>query len=332
LSMTLNGAAGDTKTAMQQTMRLSDWEIQQLNSAWSCLLEVLPQLDADVDVNIANSIWYKQGFTVRQEFLDANTQNYNSEVAALNFGDPAALTTINGWVDQKTNGLIETILDEIPANAVMYLINAIYFKGAWRKEFDPEYTTDATFHLEDGSQQPIKMMTHGQTTLPYFTTSTFDAVDLAYADSIYSMSIFLPKAGVSVNDLANILSESNWNTWLDSFQSQEMFFSMPKFKMEYKEKLNRSLTQMGMGIAFGSNADFSGINGTGGLYIDEAIHKSFIEVNEEGTEAAAVTSIGIVETSMPSIPIFYADRPFLFAIRENKTGSILFFGKLMDPS
>ncbi len=332
LSMTLNGAAGDTKTAMQQTMRLSDWEIQQLNSAWSCLLEVLPQLDADVDVNIANSIWYKQGFTVRQEFLDANTQNYNSEVAALNFGDPAALTTINGWVDQKTNGLIETILDEIPANAVMYLINAIYFKGAWRKEFDPEYTTDATFHLEDGSQQPIKMMTHGQTTLPYFTTSTFDAVDLAYADSIYSMSIFLPKAGVSVNDLANILSESNWNTWLDSFQSQEMFFSMPKFKMEYKEKLNRSLTQMGMGIAFGSNADFSGINGTGGLYIDEAIHKSFIEVNEEGTEAAAVTSIGIVENSMPSIPIFYADRPFLFAIRENKTGSILFFGKLMDPS
>jgi len=331
LSMTLNGAAGDTKTDMQQTMQLSDWEIQQLNSAWSCLLEILPQLDEDVDVNIANSIWYRQGFTVRPEFLDANTQNYDSEVAALNFGDPSALTTINGWVDQKTNGLIETILDEIPANAVMYLINAIYFKGAWRKEFDPQYTTDATFYLENGSQQPIKMMTHGQTTLPYFTTSTFEAVDLAYADSIYSMSIFLPKVGVSVNELANTLSQNNWNTWLDSFQPQEMFFSMPKFKMEYKEKLNRSLTQLGMGIAFGPGADFSGINGTGGLYIDEAIHKSFIEVNEEGTEAAAVTSIGIVETSMPSIPIFYADRPFLFAIRENKTGSILFFGKLMDP-
>ncbi len=331
LSMTLNGAAGDTKTDMQQTMQLSDWEIQQLNSAWSCLLEVLPQLDEDVDVNIANSIWYRQGFTVRPEFLDANTQNYDSEVAALNFGDPSALTTINGWVDQKTNGLIETILDEIPANAVMYLINAIYFKGAWRKEFDPQYTTDATFYLENGSQQPIKMMTHGQTTLPYFTTSTFEAVDLAYADSIFSMSIFLPKVGVSVNELANTLSQNNWNTWLDSFQPQEMFFSMPKFKMEYKEKLNRSLTQLGMGIAFGPGADFSGINGTGGLYIDEAIHKSFIEVNEEGTEAAAVTSIGIVETSMPSIPIFYADRPFLFAIRENKTGSILFFGKLMDP-
>lgn len=331
LSMTLNGAAGDTKTDMQQTMQLSDWEIQQLNSAWSCLLEVLPQLDEDVDVNIANSIWYRQGLTVRPEFLDANTQNYDSEVAALNFGDPSALTSINGWVDQKTNGLIETILDEIPANAVMYLINAIYFKGAWRKEFDPQYTTDATFYLENGSQQPIKMMTHGQTTLPYFTTSTFEAVDLAYADSIFSMSIFLPKVGVSVNELANTLSQNNWNTWLDSFQPQEMFFSMPKFKMEYKEKLNRSLTQLGMGIAFGPGADFSGINGTGGLYIDEAIHKSFIEVNEEGTEAAAVTSIGIVETSMPSIPIFYADRPFLFAIRENKTGSILFFGKLMDP-
>lgn len=331
LSMTLNGAAGDTKTAMQQTMHLSDWEIQQLNSAWACLLEVLPQLDADVDVNIANSIWYRQGYPVRQEFLDANTQNYDSEVAALNFGDPSALTTINGWVDQKTNGLIETILDEIPANAIMYLINAVYFKGAWKKEFDPQYTSDATFYLADGSQQAIKMMTHGQTTLPYFTTSTFEAVDLAYADSIYSMSIFLPKVGVSVNELANTLSESNWNTWLASFQPQEMFFSMPKFKMSYKEKLNRSLSELGMGIAFRDDADFSGINGTGGLYIDEAIHKSFIEVNEEGTEAAAVTSIGIVETSAPAIPIFYADRPFLFAIRENKTGSILFFGKLMDP-
>ncbi len=263
--------------------------------------------------------------------MNAILENYNSEVTALNFGDPAALTTINGWVDQKTNGLIETILDEIPANAVMYLINAIYFKGAWRKEFDPQYTTDATFYLEDGTQQPIKMMTHGQTTLPYFTTSTFEAVDLAYADSIYSMSIFLPKVGVSVNDLANTLSESNWNTWLDSFQPQEMFFSMPKFKMTYKEKLNRSLADLGMGIAFGPGADFSGINGTGGLYIDEAIHKSFIEVNEEGTEAAAVTSIGVVETSVPSIPVFYADRPFLFTIRENKTGSILFFGKLMNP-
>ncbi|NUO00351.1 MAG: serpin family protein [Saprospiraceae bacterium] len=331
LSMTLNGAAGDTKTAMQQTMHLSDWEIQQLNSAWSCLLEILPQLDPDVAVNIANSIWYRQGFMVRPEFLDANTQNYNSEVAALNFSDPAALTTINGWVDQKTNGLIETILDEIPASAVMYLINAIYFKGAWKKEFDPQYTTDATFYLENGTQTPIKMMTHGETTLPYFTTSTFEAVDLAYADSIYSMSIFLPKVGVSVNELANTLSQSTWNTWLESFQPQKMYFSMPRFKMEYKEKLNRSLSELGMGIAFGPAADFSGINGTGGLYIDEAIHKSFIEVNEEGTEAAAVTSIGIVETSLPSIPIFYADRPFLFAIRENKTGSILFFGKLMNP-
>ncbi len=331
LSMTLNGAAGDTKTAMQQTMNLSDWEIQQLNSAWSCLLEVMPQLDADVDVNIANSIWYRQGYSVRQEFLDANTQNYNSEVAALDFGDPAALTTINGWVDQKTNGLIKTILSEIPANAVMYLINAIYFKGAWKHEFDPTYTNDATFYLEDGTQKTIRMMTHGETKLPYFATATFEAVDLAYADSVFSMSIFLPKVGVSVNDLANTLSESNWNTWLASFQTQELFFSMPKFKMSYREKLNRTLTEMGMGIAFRDDADFSGINGTGGIYIDEAIHKSFIEVNEEGTEAAAVTSIGIVETSLPSIPVFYADRPFLFAIRENKTGSILFVGKLMNP-
>jgi len=331
LTMALNGANGATADEIKNMLKINQFELANINAAYKIMLNTLPALDNEVTLQSANSIWYRQGFTVRQEFLDANTQNYDSEVAALNFGDPSALTTINGWVDQKTNGLIETILDEIPANAVMYLINAIYFKGAWRKEFDPQYTTDATFYLEDGTQQTIKMMTHGQTTLPYFTTSTFEAVDLAYADSIYSMSIFLPKVGVSVNELANTLSLNNWNTWLDSFQPQEMFFSMPKFKMTYKEKLNRSLAELGMGIAFGPGADFSGINGTGGLYIDEAIHKSFIEVNEEGTEAAAVTSIGIVETSLPSIPIFYADRPFLFTIRENKTGSILFFGKLMNP-
>lgn len=332
LSMTLNGAAGQTKTDMQQTMQVSDWDVESLNKAWKCLLEVLPALDQNVDVSIANSIWYREGYPVRPEFLNANTQNYNSEVTALDFSDPIALATINGWVNQKTNGLIPTVLDQIPGNAVMYLINAIYFKGAWQKEFDPEYTNPSTFYLADGTQQPIEMMTHGETKLPYFETSTFQAVDLAYADSIYSMSIFLPKVEVSVNDLAETLSQNNWNNWLTSFQPQEMFFSMPKFKMEYKELLNRSLSELGMGIAFRESADFSGINGTGGLHIDEAIHKSFIEVDEKGTKAAAVTSIGIVETSVPAIPIFYADRPFLFAIRENKTGSILFFGKLMNPA
>lgn len=332
LSMTLNGAAGQTKTDMQQTMQVSDWDVESLNKAWKCLLEVLPALDQNVDVSIANSIWYREGYPVRPEFLNANTQNYNSEVTALDFSDPIALATINGWVNQKTNGLIPTVLDQIPGNAVMYLINAIYFKGAWQKEFDPEYTNPSTFYLADGTQQPIEMMAHGETKLPYFETSTFQAVDLAYADSIYSMSIFLPKVEVSVNDLAETLSQNNWNNWVASFQPQEMFFSMPKFKMEYKELLNRSLSELGMGIAFRESADFSGINGTGGLHIDEAIHKSFIEVDEKGTKAAAVTSIGIVETSVPAIPIFYADRPFLFAIRENKTGSILFFGKLMNPA
>jgi len=331
LSMTLNGAAGDTKTAMQQTMRLSDWEIQQLNSAWSCLLEVLPQLDADVDVNIANSIWYKQGFTVRQEFLDANTQNYNSEVAALNFGDPAALTTINGWVDQKTNGLIETILDEIPANAVMYLINAIYFKGAWRTKFEAANTENADFFTLAGTEQ-VQMMHIPASNFPYFSNDLFQAIDLPYGDSIYSMSVLLPKAGHDVNEVVAALNGGTWAQWLNAFQPQSVELFLPKFKMAYGKKLKRPLLDMGMGLAFSDAADFSSMIQDGGVKIGEVIHKSFVEVDEKGTEAAAVTVVEIINTSVPIVPVIEANRPFLFVIRDNKTNSILFMGKMMNPN
>ena len=332
LSMTLNGAKGQTETSMRNTLEVADWTQEELNATYKNLLAIMPLLDDKVRLQIANSIWYREGYPVRPEFLEVNTDFFNSEVSELDFNDPMAKDIINGWVNDQTEGLIDKIVYDIPGNVIMYLINAIYFKGTWLRQFDPEKTFETAFHLEDNTQTLIDMMTHGETILPYFETEHFQAVDLAYGDSIFSMSLFLPKEDYPIDELVNDLESVSWNQWVGSFSDQELYFSMPKFEMEYEKKINRALIDLGMGIAFSDAADFSDINGFGGLRIDEVRHKAFVEVNEEGTEAAAVTSVVIVETSAPSIPTFYADKPFLFVIHERATNSVLFIGKMMDPN
>ena len=332
LSMTVNGAEGQTKADMQSTMHINSLELQQINEAYKTLLQNLPILDSEIDLEIANSIWHEQSFSVEQPFLDVNSEFFFSQVQGLDFKNPASKDIINEWVSNKTKGLINSIVDEIPPQMVMYLINATYFKGAWKDPFDPDRTFDSPFFINDGLPEMVEMMNHGQFELPYFETEQFQAVDLAYGDSIFSMSLLLPKETSSINELIGSLTLSNWEEWINNFQDKEIFFSMPKFKMEYKKQLNDVLKDLGMQVAFSKGlADFSKINPGTALYIDQVMHKSFIEVNEEGTEAAAVTSVGVGTTSVPVIPYFSANRPFLFVIRENKTNSILFIGKMMNP-
>ncbi|HQU57800.1 MAG TPA: serpin family protein [Saprospiraceae bacterium] len=332
LSMTVNGADGQTKADMMATLEQNGLTIEQANAGFQQLLTLLPALDPAVQLQLANSIWYRQGFPVRQEFLNVNQEFYDSEVAALDFAAPAAKDIINGWVKDNTNNLIESIISgEIEPDVVMYLINAIYFKGAWLHEFDPEDTYTDNFRLEDGSTTEVDMMNMGQTFFPYFANETFQAIDLAYGDSVFSMSILLPNPGHTVDEVIGQLNTDNWEQWTQSFEYSELFFSMPKFEMKYEKSLIKPLTNLGMGIAFGPGADFTNI-ADAGLMIDEVLHKSFIEVNEEGTEAAAVTAVVIVETSVPLIPAFKADHPFVFIIRENQTNSVLFIGKMMNPN
>ena len=332
LSMTVNGADGQTKADMMATLEQNGLTIEQANAGFQQLLTLLPALDPAVQLQLANSIWYRQGFPVRQEFLNVNQEFYDSEVAALDFAAPAAKDIINGWVKDNTNNLIESIISgEIEPDVVMYLINAIYFKGAWLHEFDPEDTYTDNFRLEDGSTTEVDMMNMGQTFFPYFANETFQAIDLAYGDSVFSMSILLPNPGHTVDEVIGQLNTDNWEQWTQSFEYSELFFSMPKFEMKYEKSLIKPLTNLGMGIAFGPGADFTNI-AEADLMIDEVLHKSFIEVNEEGTEAAAVTAVVIVETSVPLIPAFKADHPFVFIIRENQTNSVLFIGKMMDPN
>jgi len=329
LGMTYNGAADSTKEAMKETLKLSGLTDAEINAAYESIVDQLLKLDPKVILSIANSIWYRQNFTVLPAFIDLNQQYYDAEVNELDFNLPGAKDIINAWVDEKTNGLIPEIIDYIPPLAVMYLINAIYFKGMWKYEFDPEATSQQPFYLKNGNTEMVDMM-EMECDLMHMSNNLFSAVQLPYGDGAFNMTILLPHSQYTPDDIVEELTNENWNIWMNSFGKKSVTVKFPKFKFEFFRMLNDDLIDMGMGIAFDPyNADFSGINPDEQLYISRVLHKTFIDVNEEGTETAAVTAVEISLTSAG--PFFVVNRPFIFTIQENSTGTILFMGKVNRP-
>ncbi|MFQ6041536.1 MAG: serpin family protein, partial [Candidatus Poribacteria bacterium] len=286
---------------------------------------------------IANSIWHREMFPVEDEFIEINKTYFDAEVSGLNFSAPNASNIINEWVNQKTDGKIEKIVDA-PINplTMMFLINAIYFKGIWTYEFDESQTRDDLFTLPDGSKKPCRMMSQ-ENEFQYFENDEFQAIDLPYGDGDFRMTIFLPRLEKDVDSLIGTLNQENWNRWMNSFHKRKLTLQLPKFTLKYDIELNDVLKGLGMEIAFNSSeADFTkmykeeevGAN----LYISKVKHKTFVEVNEEGTEAAAVTSVEMTITAVPFKLLMRIDRPFIFAIRENRSGTILFIGKIVEPT
>lgn len=332
LSMTTNGAAGQTLDDMRNALKIGELPMAQVNTDYKTLLEVLPKLDPQTKLKLAQSIWPQTDYPVLNEFLKLNESYYASEVHPIDFRADlhGAIEKVNLWVSDNTDGLIEDALSELPGNVVMLLINAIYFKGTWKAKFDPELTSPMPFFAPGGATE-VDMMHLPEGSFPYFENDLFQAVDLPYSDSIFSMTVFLPKEGKDVEAVISELSPENYELWLSKFSNQNLDLYLPKFKMEYGAKLKRTLSDMGMGLAFSDAADFSKMIDGGGVKIDDVIHKAFVEVNEEGTEAAAVTVVVIIETSAQFPTLFKADHPFFFVIRDNKTNSILFMGKVMNP-
>lgn len=329
LGMTATGAAGATLDSMRTVLGYPDIELQAMDQAYRDLIDLLRGLDPDVDFRIANSIWYRNGFSVEQSFVDATKNYFDAEVAALDFASPEAVNTINDWVKRSTNDKIDKIVDEIPRDLVMYLINAIYFKGSWTTQFDKSLTHDAPFFMDDGSQPSIPMMsTKGDFRVT--STSEYSAAELPYGGGAYGMIVVVPNQGLSVDSLIARMDAPGWNALLAGLHDASGTVQLPKFRLEWKDSLKAPLIDMGMGIAFSDQADFSGISREGGLAISSVDQKTFVDVDEEGTEAAAVTSVGIGVTSAPSA-LLRADRPFLFAIRERFSGTLLFIGKLAVP-
>jgi serine protease inhibitor len=333
LGMTLNGANGSTRTAMIQTLEFGGMTQADINGAYKSLIALLTGLDPKVKFQIANSIWHRPELNVEQAFKDVNRLNFNAEINSLNFSDPNASNTINAWVDRCTNGKITKIVpDPIPSEMVMYLINAIYFKGTWTTSFDTSATRNDFFTRVDGTRIPCRMM--GQKAkLKFYSDNQLQAIDLPYGDGGFSMTILLPALGTNIDSFAGTLTQQTWSSSVNSLASHDVELYIPKFKFEYEKTVNDMLKSMGMAIAFSTtDADFTNIDKRGHLYISEVRHKTFVQVDEEGTEAAAVTSVGVGATSVGQNLVMRVDRPFIFAIRENNTGTILFIGKIVEPT
>ena len=332
LSMTLNGAETTTKTDMINTMGFKGFSVDEINQIYLDLITALKKADPKVVMNVANSIWIKKNYPVLEPFITTNQKYYDARIEKLEF-DLNALKAINGWVNEKTNTKIPEILDKISGDEIMFLINAIYFKGQWKIQFDKAKTQDESFLLPSGGTVSVPMM-KVQEQFGYSVQTGFKALKMPYGRGKFGMTILLPEDGKTPDQLMSQLTPSIWAAIENSLTATvKTDVWLPRFKFNYGCNLEELLSSMGMSVAFTSGqADFSKINTIDDLYITKAIHKTFIEVNEEGTEAAAATLIAIGKTSAgTSEPVFHATKPFLFFITEEDTQAILFVGKVENP-
>lgn len=337
LAMTYNGADGTTRQAMARTLELEGMSLEEVNRSFADLKAALNPTDPKIQLKIANSLWARNGFTLNPDFVKRNEDSFKAEVASLNFSDPAAASTINSWVKKNTEGKIDKIVDRIDGAAVLYLINAIYFKGQWQTEFKKEDTKPDTFKLPGGDRKDVSMMSQSGTFF-YYKGKDFQSVALPYGEGSVSMYIFLPDEKTSLDQFERNLTAENWDAWMNSFQPAPGDLKLPRFKVEWESSLNEALKTLGMAEAFApQRANFSQIANVGGgnnLYLSEVRHKTWAEVNEEGTEAAAVTSVGVFVTSVQTPRekfVMKVDRPFFFAIRDNRTKVVLFIGSVANP-
>ena len=334
LGMTMNGAAGQTFDEMRAALAFGTRPAAEINASYRSLIDMLRALDPTVDFRIANSIWYRAGFPFEQAFLDESRQFFDARVSGLDFASPNAAPSINDWVRQSTNGKIDQIVDgPIPNDVVMYLINAIYFNGSWTTRFDRNQTRTEQFHTIGGTTAPIAMMRRTDT-VRVAETADAQVVDLPYGGGAYTMTILLPKEGKSLRDVVATLTADSWQAALAGATARSVELQMPKFTLRWEALLNDPLQALGMRQAFqGDVADFTRMSRDAGnhLYISKVKQKTFVDVHEDGTEATAVTSVEIRVTCACGPQVIRIDRPFVFAIRERLSGTILFLGKIVRP-
>jgi serine protease inhibitor len=336
LAMVYNGASGATQREMAEALELAAMSLEDINRANAELLRTMAHADPQVRLVIANSLWARKGIAFDPDFLRRGQEFYKAEIEELDFTNPSAASIINSWVRQRTNGKIEKIIDRIDAAAILFLLNAIYFKGNWTTQFDKRQTKVGAFHLIDGGRKQHPMMAQSGK-YSYYQGRGFQAVSLPYGSRRLSMYVFLPEERSSLEAFQKTLNDKNWNAWMQQFHEMEGNIVLPQFKLEYEVKLNEALKTLGITTAFDSRrADFARMcTGTArAISIDEVKHKTFVEVNEEGTEAAAVTSVGMVLAAFTPKQTFtlIVDRPFFCAIQDNQSGTILFMGSIVDPT
>jgi serine protease inhibitor len=334
LSMTLNGASGKTEEEMAEVLGFSGMTRGEINRSMADLAATLENADSAVQLTIANSLWCRKGFSFKSEFLKTNTEFFGAETSSLDFADPGAPGVINGWVKAATRGLIAQIVDRISRETVLYLINAIYFKGGWQVEFDPSVTFDGKFRLGGGGEKQVRMMNRSGS-FRYGEDDALQVLRLPYGGGRMAMYVFLPRSADGLAKFLGGLDDQAVGQWVGRLGKREGDVTIPRFKIAYECALAPALKAMGMNDAFTAGAaDFSKM-ADGELSISDVKHKAVVEVDEKGTEAAAVTSVEMKATSVEAPRdrfSFVADRPFFFVIRDDATGALLFMGALYDPA
>jgi serine protease inhibitor len=332
LSMVYNGAASTTRDSIEHALSAENLSMDDLNKTCQALIHGLPSADNRVTLSIANSIWYNQNIQPIPSYLNLVQEDYLAKLSSLNFLDPQSVNIINEWVAANTNQKITKVLDNIAPSDLMYLINALYFKGSWKYAFDPSATSNNTFYTGGGNNLSTPFMQlHGG--LDYFENDSLQMLQLPYGGGNFNMYVCLPNNNFSIPAFGAALNGAAFEYWKSQLSLKDIQLSLPKFTYSYSiNDMQPALTLMGMGIAFSDQADFSNMY-TISAKISKSIHKTYIAVDEEGTEAAAVTTIGIIETVfMPPATVVKVNHPFYYIIQEKTSGAILFIGLVNDPS
>jgi serine protease inhibitor len=335
LGMTLAGAEAGTFEAMRSALRLGGLEREDIGVSYRSLIDLLSALDPTVRVEIGNAIWHREGFVLEEDFIEEVERDFLATVGDLDFNDPGAADVINSWVQEATDGLIDGIVEPpIDPLTMAFLINAIYFEGQWTAPFDPARTSAGNFFRPDGSSSTVPFMWMSDSRFPFASTPDYQAIEMPYGGEAFAMTVVVPSQATGIDNFVESLDAEAWRRILSSLGETEVLVGVPKFSLEYEKSLNEVLKALGMEVAFDEGAaDFSRMHRDAldmGLHISRVKQKAFVEVDEEGTRAAAVTSVEVGVTSAP--PTFVADRPFVFAIRERLSGALLFTGVVRDPA
>ena len=331
LIMTYNGAEGATKQEIAQSLELLGMTTEEINSAYQAWQHNLTNADPEVKLLIANSLWVRQGLALNKEFINTNQQFLAAQVSNLDFTQPESTQIINDWVKEQTNDKINQIIDNLEPY-VLLLINAIYFKGNWQEKFDQKLTTDKPFYLKDGNSVSCPTMSQYGEYL-YWENEQFQMINLPYGQGSLGMDIFLPHEDSSLSTFYQQLNADNWHQWSEMLILQTGLIELPRFQLEYEKELKAILTSLGIESMFESRADFSKMTDDK-VVVDQVKHKTFVEVNEEGTEAAGITAGMIARSASASIITPFemkVNRPFFFIIRDLQTGTILFMGSIVEP-
>jgi serine protease inhibitor len=340
LSMTYNGAAGETQKAMARVLGFQGMSLEEVNRANASLKDALLSPDPETTLKIANSLWGNKQVKFKQTFVERNEAFYGAHLEVLDFANPQSASVINAWVNRQTEGKIPEILKATTPSDLLILINAIYFKGKWHTPFDKAQTKDHPFTLLNAKIKNHAMMFQKGKYL-YYRGGNYQAVRLLYKSAGrkkgLEMHIFLPDKGVSLQNFSRNFTYEEWERWRIGREEAEGRIGLPRFELSYGEvSLKDSLKNLGMGVAFcdGGKANFRQMT-AGGACIGDVLHKTFVKVNEEGTEAAAVTGVIMIKMALRKKTLktfeMIMDRPFFFVISDTQTGTILFMGSIVDP-